>query len=286
MKTLPKDLWLSGAIALLVLGASCVQASFEAATDAAVDAQDAGAIGGAGDTGEAGGPGAEVSMMCPAPNLACSGKSTTGTCDPVCQTGNCDWCNQKCTYAFNGAAVQSICASKDQKVFPQACQVTSSGSLQQSDDCAAGSICLAPTIGDAFTYCFGLCRSKADCLYGVECGQRKLSPAGGLVGVCDPPYDQCGVDGTCCDPIAGSGCDANRFCLLVSPDLGSAHSRTVCDFAYGDGRNSSSCSLSRDCLLKNTCVNNTCRQVCNSTNPCPNGGICMPLGSEYGYCPN
>jgi hypothetical protein len=287
MENLPKNLWLGGAIALLVLGASCVRASFEAAADAAADAQDPGGTGGAGDAGEAG-PGAEVRMTCPAPNLACSGGITTGTCDPVCQTGNCDWCNhnQKCTYAFDGTVAQAVCAKSGQGVFPQACQVTSSGSLQQSDDCATGSICLAPTIGDAFTYCFGLCRSKAECLYGAECGPRKLSPAGGSVSVCDPPYDQCGVDGKCCDPLAGSGCDANRFCLLVSPDLQTAHSRTVCDFAYGDGRNSSSCSLSRDCLLKNTCVNNICRQVCNDTNPCPNKGTCTPLGTEYGYCPN
>jgi hypothetical protein len=280
-----RALWLSGVAALLVLPTSCLHAGFEAAIDAAGDAQDPAALGDTRGAAEAG-PGAEASMACPAPNLACSGGSTTGACDPVCQTGRCDWCTQKCTYAFDGVTTQSICASKAQKVFPQACQVTSSGSLQQSDDCATGSICLAPTIGDNFTYCFSLCRGKADCLYGVECGPRRLSPAGGLVGVCDPPYDQCGAGGKCCDPVAGTGCAPNRVCLLVSPDLGSGHSRTVCDFTYGDGRNSAPCSLSRDCLLKNTCINNACRQICSSTNLCPNGGICTLWGSEYGYCPN
>jgi len=200
MKNVRRVLWLSGVAALLILPTSCLHAGFDATADAAGDTRDPGAIGGTG--GVEAGPG-EASVACPAPNLTCSGGSATGICDPVCQTGGCDWCNQKCSYAFDGVTTQSICASKAQKVFPQACQVTSSGSLQQSDDCAPGSICLAPTIGDNFTYCFGLCRSKADCLYGVECGQRRLSPAGGLVGVCDPPYDQCGAGGNCCDPVAG-----------------------------------------------------------------------------------
>jgi hypothetical protein len=285
---LPKGLWLICIAAGPFLTVACTQASFMRIADPGGDTQDAGTIGDAAESvGIAeSGPGPEVSVTCPAPDLACSGGATTGTCDPVCQTGSCNWCNQKCTYAFDGVAVEVLCASKNQKIFPQACQVTSAGSLQQFDDCAPGSICLAPTIGDNFTYCFGLCRSKADCLYGVECGQRKLSSAGGWVGVCDPPYDQCGVDGKCCDPLGGGGCETNRVCLLVSPDLGSGHSRTVCEFAYGDGRNSSFCDSSRDCLIKNTCVNNTCRQICNSTNPCPDDGTCTSLGSEYGYCPN
>jgi len=266
-------------VALLVLTGACAQATFVPVTN---DAGDPGKTESAGDSG----PPPEVSMACTAPRLDCSGNGPTGTCDPVCQTGNCDWCNQKCTWALAGGSAQPTCASEGQKTLFQACTVTFSGSPQQFDDCVAGSTCLAPTIGDELTYCFSLCRTQADCLSGVGCGQRKLSPAGGWVGVCDPPYDQCGVDGKCCDPLGGSGCDTDRVCLLVSPDGDSGHSRTVCEFAYGNGRDSSPCNSARDCLLENSCVNGSCKQVCNSTNPCPNNGTCTPFGSEYGYCQN
>jgi hypothetical protein len=270
--------WPSCFAALLVLCGACAQANLVHVTDAAPEPRDGSTLDSS--------PPVEASMTCPAPNRACSGTVPTATCDPVCQTGSCDWCSQKCTYALDGGSAQPACASKKQKTPFQACTVTFSGSPQQFDDCAPGSICLAPTIGDQLTYCFGLCRLQADCLSGVGCGQRTLSPAGGSVGVCDPPYDQCGVDGKCCDPLGGSGCDTSRVCLLVSPDGMSGHSRTVCEFAYGNGRNSSPCNSSRDCLLKNTCVKGLCKQVCNSTNPCPDNGTCAPFGSEYGYCPN
>ena len=282
MKNLPRNLWSSCLTVLLVLTFACTKPNFVPITN------DGGAGGGAGGAGGAGSV-PDASVTCPEPNLPCSGTITTDICDPVCQTGGCKWCNQKCTYALDNLVAQPTCAANGTKTFPQACAVVSLGSASQYDDCAPGSICLAPTIGDNFTYCFSLCRSKADCLYGVECGQRKLSAVGGLVSVCDPPYDQCGVDGKCCDPFAGTAgtpCAADRFCLLVSPDP-SGHSQTVCEFAYGDGRNGTTCDSSRDCQLKNTCVGHQCRQVCNNAHPCPSGGTCTtPAGSEYGYCPN
>jgi hypothetical protein len=309
MKNLPRDLLASWCTVLLVSTFACTKANFVRATNGAGGAGGAGGVGdtggagSGGDTGGVGGIGAtggvgdtggaadaslgpEAGTICPAPSVLACVPSTIARCDPVCQTGTCDWCTQKCSYALAGATAQPTCARKGQKTFPQACGVTSSGSVGQYDDCAPGSICLPPIIGDNPTYCFSLCGSKVDCLYAVQCGQRKLSSAGGLVFVCDPPYDPCGVDGTCCDPLGGTGCAANRVCLLVSPDLGSAHSRTVCEFANGDGRNGSPCESSRDCQKKNTCANNICRQVCNSNNACPNFGTCTPWGSEYGICPS
>jgi hypothetical protein len=285
MKNLLRNLWLSPFAVLLVSTFACTKPSFAPIASAGGDAGGGGGAGGSG-------PAPDASVTCPEPNLPCSGMITTDICDPVCQTGGCNWCSQKCTYAFDNATAQAqpACAANGAKTFPQACAVVSLGSASQYDDCAPGSICLAPTIGDNFTYCFSLCRSKADCLYQVACGQRKLSAVGGLVSVCDPPYDQCGADGTCCDPFggtAGTVCATNRVCLLVSPDPVSGHSRTVCEFGYGDGRNGTTCASSRDCRIKNTCVGNQCRQVCNNANPCPGGGNCTtPVGSEYGYCPN
>jgi hypothetical protein len=121
----------------------------------------------------------------------------------------------------------------------------------------------------------------------MACGQRNLSSPSALIGVCDPPYDPCGTDGTCCNPLGPSGCSAPRgVCLLVSPDQGSRHSRTVCEFDHGGQKPSQPCSASRDCLQKTTCVNNICRQVCNDANSCSSGATCTWWGDEYGYCPN
>lgn len=290
----PKSQWPSSLAMLLVSVLACAKADLVPIADVAVDARDTTDLANVADSANLGHDaraddssiGPEVNTTCPAPSLNLCTPHTAQPCDPVCQTGDCDWCTQKCSYAFDHVAAQPTCTSRGQKIFPQPCAVNSSGSSSQFDDCALGYICLAPIIGDNPTYCFALCASAADCPHSVDCGQRKLSPAGGLVAVCDPPYDQCGTDGTCCDPVAGSGCPANRSCLLVSPDPDSKHSRTVCEFAYGNGRNSSPCDSSRDCLVKNTCVSNTCRQICNSASPCPNSGICTSWGTEYGYCPN
>jgi len=270
-----KNLWPSSLLVLLVPTLACTKPNFVSTSP------DAGGAGGVADSAT----GPEVSVTCPEPNLACSASGTTGTCDPVCQTGGCDWCSQKCTYAFDGVAAQPACASAGQKAFPELCSATSAGLPGQSDDCAPGSICLLPVSGGTSWYCFNLCRIKEDCPTGVECGERSLFPQGVSVKVCDPFYDQCGPDGTCCKPLLGTGCAANRFCYLVSPDLGTGHSRTVCEFNTGAGRNASFCSSSRDCMTANTCVNGGCRRVCNDTNLCPGGGTCTKAGGEYGYCP-
>jgi hypothetical protein len=271
----------------LVLTVACIKAKFEPIT---------GGEGGTGGTTEAGTTGnddsglaSDVGGSCPEPNLPCSGSPSTGICDPVCQTGDCDWCSQKCTYVFDGTSAQPTCASSTgHGAFPNSCTRYSAATSKQSDDCAPGSICLRPTVGDSVSYCFQLCAAAADCLGGLECGQRQLSSLGGSVGVCDPPYSPCGTDGTCCDPLALTGCPDNRVCLLVSPDPGAQpqHSRTVCEFGNGGQVDSQPCSASRDCMEKYTCVNNMCRRVCNTASPCPPGATCKPWGVEYGYCSN
>ena len=282
MRNPSRDLPSSCVATLLVLTAGCSKANFVPITDGADGAGDAVVAEDAADAADSGfGP--EAAIICPAPSVSGCAPNSVGRCDPVCQTGACDWCTEKCTYAYGGGGPVPTCASKGAGTVSGACKVVSAGSSQQVDDCAPGNICLAPMIGDNLTYCFILCRSASDCPY-VQCGQRKLSAAGGFVDVCDPPYDQCGKDGNCCNPLTDSGCDANRFCLLVSPDGGSGHSRTVCEYAYGDGRNGSPCNSARDCQTRNTCVNNACMQVCDTANSCPAGGTCNSLGSEYGYC--
>jgi hypothetical protein len=321
MRNLPRDLLSSWLAVLLASSVACTKANFVRVTDgtggvggAGVsggagdsgvvdggggvgDSADAGAGGSTGDSGAAGdsGLGPDVKLTCPAVPVPACVPSTTGPCDPVCQTGSqtgsCDWCTQKCTYAPAGAAAQPTCAGKGKQTVFQPCGVVSSGSAIQNDNCAPGSICLQPVSGDNSWYCFSLCRSTIDCISGVECGQRNLYSQGPLITVCDPPYDSCGPDGKCCDPFAAqaaSGCATNRFCLLVSPDPATQHSRTVCEFSYGNGRHGDFCDSAHACLTANACVNGFCRQVCNTTtNPCPSPlGTCMPWGAEYGYCPD
>jgi hypothetical protein len=211
--------------------------------------------------------------------LACAGGSGTGLCDPVCQTGSCDWCSKKCSYAYaSTGSAQLTCAGFGQKKFPQSCSPGGDG----ADDCAPGSICLAPIIGDKAYFCFTLCNVSGDCPGAVDCGTRKLTASGGEVSVCDPPYDQVGTGG--CNPLEDTGCDAGRACFLVSPDKATNRSRTVCEFSYGDGRNGKACTSARDCMPKNACVDGGCRQVCDSSHGCPSGTSCTMQGSDYGTC--
>jgi len=267
--------------ALLLFGGACSEAQFAPVRDGAVDPP------AAPDTRDAGLEARpEADASCPASPVQGCEPMAAGLCDPVCQTGTCDWCSEKCSYAYgqSGTGPEPACVPAGTGTFPESCTVFAAGSREQSDDCAPGSICLTPLIGDDLSYCFSLCRVQADCPYGVACAARPLSAAGGEVLVCDPPYQQCGPDGTCCDPLGNQGCDPERICLLVSRDPGTQHSRTVCEFAYGDGRDGELCTTARDCQMRHTCVDGFCRQVCASTSPCPNGGTCVALGIEFGYC--
>jgi hypothetical protein len=233
-----------------------------------------------------GAPGPEVEPTCPAPTISFCSTESTNPCDPVCQVGNCNWCKEKCTYTYaaDGSGPKPACAPTGDTSVPIGCQVTGSGSAQQADNCAPGGICLPGVLGDGFHFCFTLCRTSVDCLGSVACAPRPLSPAGGTVKVCDPPYDQCGVDGHCCDPFDETSCGANRYCFLVAYDAGSGNSRTTCEFSYGDGRNGSPCSTARDCQPRNVCVEGACLAVCDTSHSCSPGTTCYLYGSEYGYC--
>jgi hypothetical protein len=285
---------------LLVSSVACVRASFDPIPVVTGGAR-AGGAGGSGSGGQiagaGGGAGAVDSGTCPATPVQGCTLTTTDPCDPVCQTGSkCNWCTQKCTYSLAGTAAQATCAAKDPSpvaVF-QPCGVTSSGSPSQDDNCVPGSICLQPVNGGnpSTGYCFALCHNAIQDCFGVACTQRTLSSIGGTVNVCDPPYDPCGPDGNCCDPLATtqpSGCESGRVCLLVSPDQQSGHSRTVCEFSSGNGKNGAFCASAHDCSQAYTCVNdgphNGCHRVCNTANPCPvGGGECLPWGTEYSFC--
>lgn len=272
---------------LAPLAAACTNARFaplDAGVEGAVD-RDLGQDRASDDLAVGPDSAAEVPSVCPSPAVPGCLPRTEGACDPVCQTGGCDFCVDKCSYVIADGALVAACRPTGSRRTAEACSIIAAGVAEQADDCAPGNICLPPFIGDSTAFCFALCRDAIDCPYGVACAPRPLSAAGGSVSVCDPPYDQCGRDGTCCDPVTASGCPSERICLLVAPDPGTDHSRTVCELSYGDGRNGAPCSTARDCQRRNVCVNGHCQQVCSSSAPCSTGGACVPYGAEFGYCP-
>ena len=216
-------------------------------------------------------------------------------CDPVCQSGACNWCDQKCTLSGDG---KTACAGRGNIASGNTCTIFLSATSQQHDECRPGDICLSPDIGGVVSYCFTLCRGKIDCAGGVACAPRALAPIAPGVAptamVCDPDYTSCdpATATPCCSPLASTsaanGCPAGKFCYLVTPDT--VHSRTTCEYATGGLGRGDACQSSRDCLEKFVCapsaagISGTCQRVCNTANPCTSGS-CVALGAEYGYCP-
>jgi hypothetical protein len=232
--------------------------------------------------------GACVSPTSPVPG--CQAQAG-GVCDPVCQSGSCAWCGQKCSLDNTGVA---ICVARGSIDTGVKCTIFDEGTAQQHDECRAGTICLTPNVGDNMSYCFALCRSSEDCPGYVACATRPLG-RGAVAMVCDPEYTTCNSAAAvgCCDPLvsapAPNGCGNGRFCYLVTADP-SGHSRTMCEYATGGKDRGEPCQTSRDCMEKLVCVpsgpagSGTCRKVCNSSDLC-GVGPCMPMGNEFGYCP-
>lgn len=264
---------------LVVVPVACTRASFSPA-DQAPDA-------GLGET-----------SMCQAPSVpACVPQAPVGSvCDPVCQTGTCDWCSQKCSLTDDGTMA---CSAMGALATGSACTIFLDGTPQRYDLCASGALCLTPDLGSGLSYCFALCRSSLDCLGGVACAARVLSASAGsqvLVSVCDPPYRSCNsaAPQPCCNPLENTGCDVGQFCYLVAPDPVSRDNRTACDYSTGAGGRTSPCNSSRDCMPGWTCfgasvgVTGVCRRVCDpkAANPCGvGGGACGDYGNQYGVCP-
>jgi hypothetical protein len=230
--------------------------------------------------------------VCNSPDAAGSCAAPTGTgalCDPVCQTGNCQWCSDKCSVAGNGT---TSCSSAGTGQTGDTCDIHEPDSSSQYDTCAAANICL-PIPGTLTNHCFQHCRTAQNCPGGTACTKRTLSVRNGVdVSVCDPSYSKCddAAPGACCDPVKQVGCPSG-YCYLISPTTG-GDSRTVCEYETNEtGVRGTVCSSPRDCAPGWTC-NPTfqCQQVCDLKNPssnqCTYGGNCMQLaGNQYGYCP-
>ena len=277
-------------LALPFLTVGCVRASFSAP-----DEPDSGTEPDSGaepDSGLTSGPdGPDDVGVCSAPEL-CSLLPLNGTvCNPVCQTGACKWCSQKCSIAGDGTVGCSE-RSGDGKVG-KSCTITNLGSLgipRQSDTCGPGAICLGD-FGSENTQCFSLCASDADC-QGVACTPRPVAPPLTqdspvyTAKVCDPPYTSCAT--TCCNPISGSGCLVGQTCYLVLNDSQTNDNRTICEDVTGIGNKQTFCNNSRECAVGWFCTDSgVCRQACDPKAPssCLNGVQCNPYGNQFGYCP-
>jgi hypothetical protein len=229
-------------------------------------------------------------MMCAAPTL-CGGQSGN-PCDPVCQTGACDWCSQKCSFSGDGA---TVCSSRDNGgTRPPAgsCTLRNPGQPDESDDCVPGNICLYGEAGAAGGHCFALCRTSVDCPGNVACGPRPLPASGGsarTVNVCNVVPTKCDSLPTspCCDPINATTtpCPSGSFCYLATADSQTLDSRTSCEFSTGTQAKSNACQSSRDCLQKLGCApDGFCHIVCSAEQTCSTGP-CVLEGNQFGYCP-
>lgn len=159
-----------------------------------------------------------------------------------------------------------------------------------SDNCDNGDVCLPTRSGSSTSICFQLCTQAKDCENGVACAARFLTAAT-WVKVCDLKYESCST-GNCCDPLAQDHgiCGIDMICYLVAPLNASKDSRTVCDYASGDGKAGAICGSSRDCVPGFACYfpptspeTGNCSQVCNpkDSSACPG---CAPYNGQYGVC--
>ena len=219
------------------------------------------------------------------PLPACS-PTETGACAPACPAA-CS-CQEKCTITGSGvAACQKITGGHQPR---DTCTVKNYGLPTQSDDCAAGSVCIQPDPTDNRAWCFAFCDSDATCDH-ARCVPRPIGPATAgspMAKVCDVPF----VD---CDPFTNLGCTTERpYCYLTPPDPSTGASRTVCEYLSGVVASGEACSSWRDCFPTLVCPSaegdpsrpgvGRCAAPCNASKACTVIGSCRTYGANYGYC--
>jgi hypothetical protein len=220
--------------------------------------------------------------------------SDGGLCDPFCQTG-CG-CHEKCSVNTVG---DLTCNPPRASGFPrglmQDCmEVLSSGTKQQTDNCAPGSVCIDE---GCYPRCFQFCRNDGDCT-NSSC-TREVGGAGSGQKVCDVPF----MDG-CVPLFQNTGCGNTMACYISS----STPAHTICDCPFKDVGSNGACTRSRDCIRGLVCVDKgngqqpVCLQVCRVDLPaiqngsdCPSQviGSCLPYrgippgtesNSKFGFC--
>jgi len=233
-------------------------------------------------------PEAMPETMCLQPVAGCT-PTSTGMCDPVCQTG-CGGCRQKCSVNSNGALTCNDPTMNGSKQVMEACSINSDGFASQTDNCAPGLVCVAD---ECTSRCYKFCQTDNDCT-NSSCTR---TIAGGQK-VCDVPF----VDS--CVPLMGS---QNMGCagLIMSCYLSSANPpHTLCDCPQGASGPNGPCTRTRECNRGLACVDRgngapICLQVCrlnpDAGSDCTGGQVCHPyLGippgpvsnanPNFGYC--
>src|SRR6185503_15041888 len=128
-----------------------------------------------------------VDRMCIDPKPACT--PGPGMCDPTCRTG-CPLCDQKCSINTAGALTCNVpYAQSYPKALGQNCTIASSGTVDQTDNCGPGLVCVED---GCFPRCYQFCKSNADCV-----GSACTRDVGGGQKVCDVAF----MDA--CSPLQG-----------------------------------------------------------------------------------
>jgi hypothetical protein len=246
--------------------------------------------GGAGDTDQpADMSDTDVSCVVSVPECVAS---STGICDPVCQTG-CG-CQEKCSISSVG---QAACVPvRGQQPVEKPCRIDGYGSPDQTDTCTPGDVCLYPGgPGTTSGYCFALCSSDLACP-NSRCVSRPVAPPINTPTPITPMATVCDTPFVACDPFTNAGCtNPDRpNCYLAPPDPATGASRTLCEYFAGPGKIPDTCDWSRDCIPRFVCPRNDdgatwpranfCLPVCDSAHPCTSGGTCKYYGTTYGYC--
>ena len=243
---------------LSIVLASCTKAEFVKITDArAPDGS--------------GGSRADVTP----PGLQCEDKASTVCVKSYPDTTVSTDCPAVChTTAGQPAKTGEVCDPKD-----------------GYDNCAPGNVCLAIANGNATHICFQLCVDSTWCV-NVACAARSFGNTT-WVKVCDLGYASCSTPTGCCDPLTpySGKCGAGMVCYLVAPlSPLSQDSRTVCEYASGDGNAEAFCGTSRDCVPNYACFfpstspTGKCKLVCDPKDSSPTACPCTAYNNQYGLC--
>jgi hypothetical protein len=202
------------------------------------------------------------------------------TCDPMCSTG-CPVCDQKCSVNTLGTATCNAPLAGLVRQLGESCTVDKAGSAGQTDNCAAGLLCIQASCGSS---CFKFCRVDADCP-GSECS-RTLT---GGVKFCDVPAVKT------CNPVTGlapTNCPGSAQGCYVSATV---PDETRCDCPFADVHEGGDCTVSRDCLPGLVCADPNgqnhfiCERACKLTGTvsgCTAPATCNSIkGSKtFGFC--
>ena len=245
---------------------------------------------GSDGTGGGGGGG-----MCVTPIAECvSGRSSSGGCDEICQTGCA--CNERCSVV--GESIACVPDGRGRGMVGESCTVKG-----KSDDCAPGLLCLEEVAAVCGARCARFCATDADCAAGAHCAVKLLNEDGEetLIRVCDVPAEAC-------NPIYGEASKCHRtdrpntYGCYVSdieyPDEAVCDCVTINETTKQPLKENEVCGFQRGCEPGLFCVDRTrsrvgkCLRVCPLKSPveavkiCGLGVECLQIGKSklWGTC--